>query len=64
MPEMPTENNVATEDLPEDVTAFNKNADEAKVESGSLNLGFVAIMVAAIIIVVLVIVSLLVLRSD
>jgi len=64
MPEMPTENNMATEELPEDVADFNKDTIDNDSTAEPLNLGFVAIMVAAIIIVVLVIVALLVLRND
>jgi hypothetical protein len=64
MPGTLAENSMATEELPEDVTEFNKPG-EADTEGGSgLNLGFVAIMVAAIIIVVLVIVALLVLKNE
>ena len=66
MGEQPTENNVATEDIPLDLLEYNMDPP-SKVsadESLGMNLGFVAIMVAAIIIVVLVIVALLVLRND
>jgi DNA-binding transcriptional ArsR family regulator len=64
MPEMPVENNMATEELPDDIAEYNRAAETDASEGADLNLGFVAIMVAAIIIVVLVVVALLVLRND
>ena len=66
MGEQPTENNVATEDIPQDLLEYNRDPPPESSDSESLgmNLGFVAIMVATIIIVVLVIVALLVLRND
>ena len=66
MGEQPTENNVATEDIPLELVEYNRAKDTPPSEDAALgiNLGFVAIMVAAIIIVVLVIVALLVLRND
>jgi hypothetical protein len=65
MPETPVENNMATSSLPDDVTRYNQGPPSSDdPEGASLNLGFVAIMVAAIIFVVLVIVALLVLKND
>lgn len=65
MPETPVENNIATSSLPQDVTDYNQEPPGSDAaDEGALNLGFVAIMVAAIIFVVLVIVALLVLKND
>ncbi len=66
MPETPMENNMATSDVPLDVRQYNEgepsdSPDEP--ESSALNLGFVAIMVAAIIFVVLIVVAVLVMRE-
>jgi hypothetical protein len=64
MPEMPTENNMATEVIPTEILDYNTDSTSTDEAPASTNLGFVAVMVAAFIFVVLVVVALLVLRND
>jgi len=64
MPEVPADNNMAIQSVPDEVIEANAEKEATDGPESALNLGFVAIMVAAIIIVVLVIVALLVLRGD
>ncbi len=64
MPEVPADNNMATQSVPVEVVEANAEKEGDGDSESGLNLGFVAIMVAAIIIAVLVIVALLVLRGD
>ncbi len=66
MPETPMENNMATSDVPLDVVQYNEGEQSdgpGETEDSALNLGFVAIMVAAIIFVVLIVVAVLVMRE-
>ena len=55
---------MATQSVPDEIIAANTVQEADSDGESTLNLGFVAIMVAAIIIVVLVMVALLVLRGD